>query len=324
MEYLDILKIIEGECTPDEKRRFFKQLSEDKLLEQEYIRIKNEYVLSTLPNNPTSTVSVGRKKRKYNIIPLMTKIAAVMSIPFLLYFVLDIIKENDDLSDKKITEYKQGVGVKYSVNPGVKASFILSDSTKVWLNSGSYLNIPSDFNKDNRIVSLSGEGFFDVQSDSISPFIIHTPQNIKVKVTGTEFNLSCYEDDKNMKVTLLKGALQLIQQDSEAIEIKPDEQIIIEYKSLVNKLDPKADTEYATAWKSGFLRFIDTPFDEVIRKLERWYGVNIALKDQSLLEHRFTADFESESIIQVLDLLSIIMPISYKIEGNNVVLYTKQ
>lgn len=320
MDYRYILKIVKGECTPEEKESFFKQVSEDKLLEQEYVRIKNEYTLQSLPYIPDSTVSLNQKKNNSGFITWLTRIAAILFIPLMAYFVYSMFTREHVTKNEAEHLYKSGAGVQYAVNKGVKASLILPDSTKVWLNSGSLLKIPNDFSTKKRTVSLSGEAYFDVKPDSTSPFIINTSKDIMVRVTGTQFNLSCYDNDENMKVTLLTGALQVIPKNKNAIMIKRAEQVVIQYSSLQNKLNTHADTEYATAWKQGFLRFNNTPLDEVIRKLERWYGVNITIDSKTISDYNFTADFESESIIQVLELLKITTSISYSIEGNTIAL----
>ena len=295
------------------------------MLARKYARVKNKHMIETLPYRPGAETLRHTEKPKRKIIPTLTKIAAVLFIPLLAYFAYDLFaghKTSDEVF-KTFASYETATGVRYSVNTGVKATVTLPDCTKVWLNSGSYLDIPDDFGRDNRLVFLSGEGYFDVESDERSPFLIKTPKAIVVGVTGTEFNLSCYENDRSMKLTLLKGSLELIREnDNEVINVRSNEQVVIDYESLDEKLDTGADTEYATAWKEGSLRFENTPMDEVVRRLERWYGFHVSVGDPAILKHSFTADFESESISQVLGLMERTVGISYEIDGNKVRLYS--
>jgi len=245
----------------------------------------------------------------------------VLFIPLFAWFIYDLVNEKRGIESnyKAIASYELATGVRYKVNTGIKAMLTLPDSTMIWLNSGSYLDVPKDFGKNNRKVYLSGEGYFDVVSDKTSPFIISTPKSISVRVTGTQFNLSCYENDNNMKLTLLKGSLELIREENnEIITVKPDEEVIINYQTLESKLDTTVDTKYAIAWKEGNLRFVDTPMAEVVRKMERWFGVQVTVDNPAIYKHTFTADFESESVTQVLNLLEISTNISYEIKGNKI------
>ncbi|MCK9303924.1 MAG: DUF4974 domain-containing protein [Bacteroidales bacterium] len=319
-----ILRIVKGEGTPEERARFFARTSQDENLAREYARVKNKYIMSTLPYSPSSAVSLTGEKQKGRFVSSLIKVAAVLFIPLMSYFIYDISKDRGASKDifKTVASTETGTGVHYWVNTGVKATVILPDSTQVWLNSASSLDIPENFGKDNRLVFLSGEGFFKVKSNKALPFHIKTPKGIAVRVTGTEFNLSCYENDKNLKLTLLKGSLDIIrEQNNEIISVKPNEQVVIDYELPDKKVDSDTDLKYATAWKEGNLRFEKTPMDEVVRKLERWYGVHITIENKDLLRHFFTADFESESIIQVMELMKITIGASFEIKGNDIRLY---
>ncbi len=316
-----ILKIIKGECSADERERFFELLSSDKELMQEYARLKNKYVINTLPYSLSINTLSSKEQPKPRLIQVITKIAAVLFIPLLAWSVYNLMQERNNAGNVQnlITSYELGKGVRYEVNKGIKAMLTLPDSTIIWLNSGSYLDVPKNFTKSNRIVYLSGEGYFEVESDKNSPFQIITPKSVLVRVTGTKFNLSCYENDKNMKLTLLKGSLELIKQnDKDTISVKPNEEVIINYKTLEDKLDTLVDTKYAIAWKDGNLRFVDSPMDEVVRKMERWYGIQITVDNPGIYKQTFTADFDSESVTQVLNLLEISTNISHEIKGNRV------
>lgn len=321
MDKKHILRIVKGEGTEEERKLFFEQLASDQELADEYSKVKNSFTINSLPNTPDPRSFLKPKTKRLKLFTIITRVAAVLFIPLMGYFTYNVLT-NTKIDDTP-SIYRFGTGVQYVVNPGIKASLTLPDSTRVWLNSESYLNIPTDFSEDNRIVMLSGEGYFEVKSNQHSPFIINTHANIKVKVTGTKFNLSCYENDPNMKISLLNGSLDLIKNDKEIIAVKPQEQVIIEYSSLKDLHEPEADIDYAIAWKEGFLRFNNTPMDEVLRKLERWFGVDITVQDSRILKHLFTADFESESLTQVLELMKITANIHYEIlESNKVKLYT--
>lgn len=323
-----ILHIVKGGGTKEERDTFFKKVLEDPELAKEFVRVKNKFVIESIPYNPKTELNnrktelrsnEHRNKNKY--INILIRVAAVLFIPLLAYFVYDITNTRK-ISPEGALVYKTGTGVRYIVNPGIKANLMLPDSTRVWLNSGSYLDIPHDFSNDHRHVHMVGEGYFDVKSDSLSPFIVSTINNIEVRVTGTEFNLLCYENDKDMKLTLFSGSLELVKDKTDVIHIRPQEQVSIAYTTSKDNLITVEDLNYVSAWKEGYLRFEDTPIDEVFRKLERWYGVHIHVENTNILKQNFTADFESESLSQVLDLMKITTNIDYQLQGNNVKIYT--
>ena len=325
MEQAYILKIVKGECTSEERAHFFAQVVADKELAGEYARVKNNYMIEQLPYCPDAATTFFTKKPTRRLSFHLMRIAATLFIPLLAYTLYNFFTGNKIAAGgfKTIASYETATGVRYWVNTGVKAVVTLPDSTQVWLNSGSSLDVPNDFGKDNRLVFFSGEGYFKVQSDTASPFLIKIPQDMVVRVTGTEFNLSCYENDRNLKLTLMSGSLELIREKSnEIINVRPNEQVVIDYKSLDKEQNTITDTGYATAWKEGYLRFDNTPMDDVVRRLERWYGVHISVEDRTIYKHLFTADFESESICQVLDMIETAVGIAYEVDGNKVRLYT--
>lgn len=319
-----ILYIVKGGGSKDERDAFFKKVLDDEKLASEYACIKNKFVFESMPYSPKIEIQENSKKDKNKFINILLKAAAILFLPLLTYFVYDVVNNINTFNTptNEVLSYEAGTGVRYTVNPGIKANLILPDSTKVWLNSGSYLDIPPGFSTENRQVYIVGEGYFDVKSDSLSPFVVNTLNNIEVRVTGTEFNLSCYENDKDLKLTLFSGSLKLIKDDENVIDVRPQEQIRIAYETLRDDLVTVEDLDYVSAWKEGFLRFEDTQMDEVFRKLERWYGVHIYVENPNILKKTFTADFESESLSQVLDLMKITTNLDYQLQGNNVKIYT--
>ncbi len=323
MEFELIYRILKDECSPLEREQFFARLSNDSELMKEYARIKNKYVMDNIPYKP----DVNRQRNKYFMnnghnTNLLVKTAAILFIPLLMWTIYDSFINDNTSKLQSIASRESGVGVTYKVDMGVKASITLPDSTKIWLNSGSYLDVPNDFSKDNRKVFLSGEGYFNVKSDPTNPFLIETSNKITVKVTGTEFNLTCYENDSNLKLTLLRGSLELINEVAQkVISVNQNEEVVIDYNTKENQLsDVENDVVTATAWKDGHLIFKNTPMDEVIRRLERWFGKRIVVNDERVLDHYFTADFESESFMEILKYIQLTTNISYEYTKKQVVL----
>ena len=204
----------------------------------------------------------------------------------------------------------------YTVANGVRSRVTLPDSSTVWLNCGSELLVADDFEEGNREVSLKGEGYFEVKADPANPFYVRTPAGPTVKVTGTAFNLSCYSPEKEVKVTLLRGAVQILTSENDVFTLEEGSKITV--KGGFSSTDDTPDIAGDTAWTKGTLHFDNTSMREVLESIERWYGVDITVRDHSVYRNSFTADFRSESINQVLELLAITCDIVYVVDGNQV------
>lgn len=204
----------------------------------------------------------------------------------------------------------------YTVANGVRSRVTLPDSSTVWLNCGSELLVADDFEEGNREVSLKGEGYFEVKADPANPFYVRTPAGPTVKVTGTAFNLSCYSPEKEVKVTLLRGAVQILASENDVFTLEEGSKITV--KGGFSSTDDTPDIAGDTAWTKGTLHFDNTSMREVLESIERWYGVDITVRDHSVYRNSFTADFRSESINQVLELLAITCDIVYVVDGNQV------
>ena len=101
----------------------------------------------------------------------------------------------------------------------------LPDKSKVWLNAGSSLRYPSRFTGDERTVYLSGEGYFEVQSDRLHPFYVSVNEKMKVKAHGTKFNVKAYANDANITTTLTSGKVEVSTQSRPPQTLKPNEQL---------------------------------------------------------------------------------------------------
>jgi ferric-dicitrate binding protein FerR (iron transport regulator) len=199
---------------------------------------------------------------------------------------------------------------------GHKTQIVLPDSTYVWLNSGSELQYPSDYSAQNRVVAMKGECFFDVVKDPAHPMVV-TGSKFKVKVYGTRFNVNEQNSRNTADVTLVSGKVQVLNlQDKLISELNPGEQLVLnEGKYSVQKA---ANLEALTAWLNNMLIFDNQPFEEVIHYLEKWYGVKIQLDKDLYYRHNYTFKVKTESLREVMELISVITPIQYKIEGEQV------
>ena len=208
--------------------------------------------------------------------------------------------------------------VSYHVENGVKGDMKLADGTTVSLNSGSSLRVLGE-----RRVFLDGEGWFEVESDRERPFYVETPSGICVKVTGTQFNLSNYRDE-DFKVLLVKGNIELKNaSNSVPLTVKPSEQVTVRSGMASKVFANLQEKNNATAWKEGVLVFDDKPFREAIPMLERWYGVSIKVDSPSIMSERFTGEFDTETIQEVLNVLALTHGFSYTIDHKDITIALK-
>jgi transmembrane sensor len=205
---------------------------------------------------------------------------------------------------------------------GNKTQIVLPDSTYVWMNSGSEIQYPSDYSAQNRVVAMKGECFFDVVKDPAHPMVV-TGSKFKVKVYGTRFNVNEHNSRNLADVTLVSGRVQVLSlQDKLISELKPGEQLVFdEGKYSVQKAE---NLEALTAWLNNMLIFDNQPFEEVIHYLEKWYGVKIQLDKDLYYKHNYTFKVKTESLREVMELISVITPIQYHIEGEQVTIKYKR
>lgn len=322
MNELDIEQILRGDGTPSEREAFFARLAADKQLKELYILRKSEQTFATLPNEPRLTGRRTRPVHRVSLLTTFTRIAAVLFLPLCGYFVYDIaIASRHDCEYVQVAQSNFVNEINYRVDRGVKGRVMLADSTQVWINSDSDLKVPTTFDgAGRRVVELSGEAYFIVKSDVENPFYIKTPQNVLVKVTGTEFNLNAYAERPDIHLSLVEGSVELLTEDENTpIVVKPNEEAIVGNQQKVMSSSEKKVVD-KSVWKDGTLKFVGTPMKEMIPRLERWFGVQINVSNRTVYDAVFTATFKEESITQVLDLLVITSGIKYSINNNQVML----
>jgi ferric-dicitrate binding protein FerR (iron transport regulator) len=202
---------------------------------------------------------------------------------------------------------------------GVKGRVILPDSSVVWLNSGSSIQYPSKFHGDMREITFEGEGYFEIRENGDFPMKILLSNGMSVYVKGTTFNLSSYKEDTSLSLLLLSGSVSMLDKNSlEFIDVRPNQKLFINKITNKYSLSRPEDIEPTVGWKSGWLVFDETPMPEILKKLERWYGVNIIIKDKSVHSKTLTAKFREESLSQVMELMHRISLVNYTIKDSTV------
>lgn len=166
-----------------------------------------------------------------------------------------------------------GAAVSYnqlSVPRGGQFRLLLPDGSRVWLNAESSLRFPTAFTGKERMVELSGEGYFEVAKNARQPFIVSSTAQ-KVIVLGTHFNVQAYPDEAGVRTTLLEGKVEVATATAKQL-LAPGEQCRLNVQSGSMRT-LSVDTEEAVAWKNGYFIFNETSMKEVLRQLCRWYNV---------------------------------------------------
>ena len=326
-------KFFNGTASDDERREVLAWVDASPANKEEFLQREADFVFGNLPDSEPSQAAraqimhvVEPKRKRLRILSAVASAAAIFVVGAFIWVLHNNNRLNDQVASLTaqnekpiaIPELVQGESVlSYKVNPGVKGTIVLPDGSEVILNSASTLRTPARFENGKRVVELEGEGYFKVESNPDWPMYVRTSRGVTVKVTGTEFNLSTYSDDAALKLTLVRGKVSLLDEKSETeVVVREKEEVVVGARAQLEKPTRKtADMKLNTSWKDGYLVFDNTPIREVIKKMERWYGVDITVADARVMNNTFTASFRSESLQQVLTLLDITCSIKSKIKS---------
>ncbi len=274
-------------------------------------RIKYNRILDKIHHqinvNQGSNQLIIRKASAGNrILLILTRAAAILLLPVLALLLYT------NLSDKGL--YTNNLSdLEVQAPAGSRMHVELGDGTKVWLNHGSKLKYPYRFEGKIRKVFLTGEAYFEVAHNKEVPFIVGT-NRLNIKATGTAFNLSAYQGDNFVETTLVEGKV-IIYENSSNSEIKalsPNECLKFNSQKNVFSLE-SVNTEKYTAWKDGLLVFKNDSIANIAKKLARWYNVEVEITNEKVKEYTCTATFTDETLPQVLELMTLAAPVSYKL-----------
>jgi len=172
----------------------------------------------------------------------------------------------------------------------------LPDSSQVWINTGSQLSFPGDFDRSKRTVRLTGEAYFEVKHRNNQAFEVIQGQN-SVLVLGTHFNINGFQDNGQTKVTLLEGLVQVNHQSY----LHPMEQAAIREGNI--QIHKDIDLQQVMSWKNNQFYFNGTSADEILKQLSRWYNIDIVYKSNVPKGHYSGIISKDNSLSQVLTIL---------------------
>jgi ferric-dicitrate binding protein FerR (iron transport regulator) len=203
-----------------------------------------------------------------------------------------------------------------STPKGGEYQVVLPDGTKVWLDAASSISYPVAFAGNVRRVKLTGQAYFEVAKNKEKPFYVDVNE-VQVRVLGTHFNISAYNDDNAMTTTLLEGAVQVTNNNSLSL-LKPGQQAVISNGSN-NILVANANINDAMAWKNGYFTFNDDNITGIMRKVSRWYDVDVEYRTADTGQQFGGTFYRSKSISELLAHLEKIGKLHFKISGRRII-----
>ncbi len=173
---------------------------------------------------------------------------------------------------------------------GEEYQLVLSDGTKVWLNSETKLKYPTQFASNIREVELEGEACFEVTQNANAPFIVKTGK-MDVEVLGTTFNVSAYNDANTIKTTLVEGKVRISPDrhgsSGQSVILDPNDQAV--FNTLTDDITIEVvDAEVYTSWTRGFFAFEEESLEEIMNRLTRWYDLDVSFNEEGARSSKFS------------------------------------
>jgi transmembrane sensor len=202
-----------------------------------------------------------------------------------------------------------------SIPKGGQYHLTLPDGTHVYLNSASSLTYPAKFAGKERKVTLTGEAYFEVAKNPKMPFIIDVNNKQKIEVLGTHFNVEAYTDERVINTTLLEGAVKILYKNKETL-LKPG-QVAVNHMGANVDVEP-ADLDEAIAWKNGLFSFNNENIVSVMKKISRWYDVEVVFKGD-MQDVNFLGNYSrTKSLNNLLKNIELMEEVNISIAGRRI------
>ena len=203
---------------------------------------------------------------------------------------------------------------KLDVPPGGEHSLTLADGSLVKVNSATELWFPTDFGKKTRQVQLQGEAYFQVEQDQEHPFIVNLTHDIKIRVTGTTFNVNAYKEEDEINVALVEGSVDILRGTELLTSLIPGQIFSYHKESSQYKVNQTGDVTHMTDWTSDIFVFRDEPIARIMRKLSRWYNVDINVHNE-IKDVRYTGILNrKQPLNETLDALRMTGELDFEIQ----------
>ena len=298
----DFAKYREGLLTDQEKEAIWNSAESDAMLLEQWEQ-PEEMMADTPSFDKEAALNQLHSRIATNKLNFrrIVSVAAAVLIPFAIGMLWIFLLDKPEMLQMQ------------TANAEIK-EVVLPDGSKVMLNHASEISFPEKFYKTTREVELKGEAYFDVTHNPKQPFVVKM-NGVSVQVLGTTFNCSAYENDKQLRISLISGKVEVTAQNEKML-LQPNEQAVwTKSNKQLNKTNIEAND--VLAWKKGRLVFRETGLKEMANELSRRFNTKFSIAD-SLETHRITLTVKDESLEEVLELLKLTAPIDYAIDGKTV------
>lgn len=242
------------------------------------------------------------------------------------YTGLKITSDHGLVSYKMLASNTSRPSAQYNVittPAGCKYKITLPDGSMVWLNSASSLKFPIVFNDLERRVYLTGEAYFEVAKNKYKPFKVYS-NNTVVRVLGTHFNVSAYSNEEAIKVTLLEGSVKISRGTQSKLIVPGQQASVNQDAALVNVPESKiqvqaTDVNESVAWKNDQFLFDSENAESVLKKIARWYNVEVEYRDGIPQTHFSGSISRNNNLSQILNMLELTGGVHFSIEGRKII-----
>jgi ferric-dicitrate binding protein FerR (iron transport regulator) len=317
-----IHRYFQGQSDEEERLTVLKEADSNPSFKKRFIEIKNIYALSLLSDDAGSVdenkasyqgfVNGRRKRQRYDAVRRIAGYAAAVVFAVISTYTVTLRTMRPASLPAAMHHL--------SVPAGQRLKFSLQDGTVVWLNACTTLSFPSRFDEKERRVTVDGEALFDVAAEAERPFTVSS-KGVDIKALGTRFNVYAYSETDGVCAGLLSGSLNVYRQggQAEGVILNPGQQATVGdgYFTVAPVNDPDH-----FLWTEGIYSFKDEPLINIIRKLELYFDVKIAVEDPFIHTWEYTGKFRQRDGIEgILHIIRKIHPFKIeKDEENNTII----
>ena len=312
-----IEKYLEGDCTPEEVAVIYEwynsfedeQDPADFISSQQQQELKKR-LLANIKINIRSREANESKSVSRTMIYMLSGVAAIVILTIGVFFFNQ--KASDHLASGELNVVNMTKNIQ---------RLVLSDGTIAWLNPKSRLIYPQNFTVSQRKVKMQGEVFFEVTPDRKRPFIIYSGDVI-TRVWGTSFRIRAYKNIP-VEVSVLTGkvSVRLQQKENSEVMLLHDQNVTYLKEVNILKKDIEKKTSDMLMWQKISMSFDNESIEEVIKVLNKQFGVHISSSDEKLLNYGLKADFTDQSLPSILEMLKKSLNVEYEINHDKIVLY---
>lgn len=322
-----MIRYLQGTCSPEEKTLFEAWLQESaehrKLFYETRLLwhaskidyFKGEEPLNSALATFNDNIQHSHQQRRKSVYVQMARYAAIVTGALVITWLVLTLDRHKPSTEAMLTSAVSQTDSSQLV--------VLSDGTRVWLNSNSRITYPNKFSNGNRTVSFEGEAYFDVMHDPAHPFIVHTAA-MDIKVLGTSFNIQAYPKEDKAEAVLVKGKIVIADSLGQHLaDVAPGQ--IARFEKGNRQVSVKnVNPDAYTGWRFGQITLSGANLATITCKLTELYPVHFSIEPSITDTARYNFVFSKRKpVMEVMNMLSFIAPIHYQIQGKEILITKK-